>query len=182
MQSRLDKFLRHPVISAVVAAAIIAIASTVFGWWGAIWIALKSAGSFVGRDVGVPLWLLAILVTLAFFVVVLPMLALVRNRESHEPWRGYAVDEFYGVRWRWDYYSDGRLKGLVPFCVNCDFQIRPSFASAYHAVDIWEYKCENCGHVGATIEELPEELHDRVTRQVQLKLRRGEWIGTQGTS
>jgi hypothetical protein len=169
----LSKLLNHPIIAGLVVAAIVGAASTLFGWWAAIWEAMKATALLLVSDVSVPLWLIAstVGISLVAGAILLYSRLLVRART----WREYREDTFYGLRWRWNYFSGGAPHDPVPYCLTCDFEINPGFASAYSAVDRWEFKCENCGKVGATIYEPLSEFEGRVKRQIELKVRNGSW-------
>jgi len=167
----LNKILSHPVVSTVVATILIGIGTQLLGWWPLITNAILAAWQFIFTPILIPLWLLALLSFSAVAIVII-IFVVVFHRETHSD---YTSDEFYGVKWRWQYFDGGSLDEPVPFCVKCDFQLKPTFASSYSAVDHWVYRCENCGHVGADFRESISDFHDRVRRQIQRKLRSGEW-------
>ena len=178
----INKIISHPVISAVVAAAIIALGTKLLGWWPNIANAAQFVWQFAFSSVSVPVWILAVLILAAIGFVVLFATLVWVNRPQGETWRNYTTDEFYGIKWRWRYFQDGSMSEPLPFCTECDFQLNPSQAGAFAAASHWVYQCEDCGHLCADVQESFVELEDRVKRQVHRKIRSGEWANEQSSA
>lgn len=172
---QIDKIIRHPVISSLITALIIVIVTNVLGLWPKISRSVQSVLLSLISSVSVPLWLLIILSMISLGVVLRVLIHVISSKSVEESWRNYTEDLFYGLRWRWKYYSDGSISTVIPFCIQCDFQIEPSFASNFRTIDRWEFRCENCGHMGKQIDESIDSFENRVQRQIQLKLRSGTW-------
>ena len=173
MGAIIDKLLRHPVISSVLAAAIVAAFSKFLGWWPSISVGLNATWNFISEPVAIPVWLLTLLVLFTFGLFLLLYMLRKRVESETDSHVSYVKDEFYGIKWRWGYYSNGSLKKPVPFCLNCDFQLVPRFSSAYRSIDMWSFRCENCGHNPPVVEEPLNSFKDRVERQIQLRIRNG---------
>lgn len=169
------KLLHHPVISGLVVAATIAVASNLLGWWPTMWSWAKWGAEFLVSTYLLPVWLVALMAILSLLLLSLIVAKSLERLRNDEPsYYAYTEDEIQGVRWRWKYTPRG-IRDLTPFCVECDFQISPRMASGYHAARPWEYRCENCQHLGIRNEGHYGDLEDYVIRQIQLKLRNGQW-------
>jgi len=144
--------------------------------------------------VSVPVWLLILLSLYAGTSLIRAYLRH-RRRTRQKPeragdspdepnWQDYTCDIFYEIVWRWSYPSQvGRLQ-LVPFCLKCDTQIHPQIGDIGPLGEKTSYTCDHCGN-RVLLDGSQEEVVDRVSRQIQRKLRSPgeEWkiaIKTQG--
>jgi hypothetical protein len=172
-----------PVWSKVISAGIlgiIALAGTYFlNWWPGI-------GSFFGTGVAlataetrVPNWLAVTTGLLALpAVILLAALAwqIVRpSKPVQQPWKAYASDIFFGLRWRWHYLSDDSMSDMHTFCPYCDFQVYPELASGYVTVDRILFRCESCHRELGSFDETYQSLESKAARFAQQKLRAGSW-------
>jgi hypothetical protein len=145
--------------------------------------------------VSVPVWLLILLSVYAGTSLIRAYLRH-RGRTRQKPeragdspdepnWQDYTCDVFYEIVWRWSYANQGKLQ-LVPFCLKCDTQIHPEIGHIDALGEKTRYACDNdnCGNQ-VLLDGSHEQVVDRVTRQIQRKLRSPseEWktgIKTQG--
>ncbi len=105
------------------------------------------------------------------------------QRTTETNWRDYKCDVFHEIVWRWHYANQSQLK-LVPFCLKCDTQIHPEIGHIDALGESARYRCDHCGNQ-VSLDGSHEAVVDRVTRQIQRKLRSPskEWklaIQTQG--
>lgn len=166
------------VIAGVILAALLAAGSYLLNWWPAIGSLLGTALVFLLSTSSLPNWLIGLLVVLS----ALPILAVaasawrgfVPSATLHD-WSTYQTDCFFGLRWRWSYYSDGQIRDMHSFCPGCDYQVFSHHASGYRAVDLIAFTCDSCGRSLGEFQEPYESLESKVIRLIQQKLRNGTW-------
>lgn len=169
-----------PVWSKVIAGAILAVAAALWtffaGWWPDIANAVGAAFDFVTAKTLTPNWLLGLLSLCSCALVIIAALAIIDAR-SGPLMVTYRMDRILGVKWRWKYDANLAIYDLAPFCPTCDFQ------AIY--VDLGQHrfphlgiKCEDCNQVFADFKSvtLISEIEDRVEREIQRKLRSGDWL------
>lgn len=181
-KSLISRLWHDPVWSKVIAAAVLiaagAVGSYFQGFWPTIGAAVTRVVLWIQESTLVPNWLLIILsiCTVATLIVGGVMLwAIIFPEAGGRGWRAYTTDEFFSIRWRWHYGSDGGVYGLHSFCPACDYQVYAANASAFRAVPRIIYRCEDCGWTLKEFEGTPEELENRVIRAIQKKLRTSTW-------
>lgn len=161
------------VIAGLIGFALASAGSYLAGWWPMMADLSLGAVAFTVAKSALPNWLIGLLAGAAAFLAYALFRTLWDHRKAPTA-SDYVSDEFFGIRWRWRLGND--IWSLTPFCTRCDNQIIPRHASAYHMVDKFEYKCDDCGALLRTIEEQPHEFEGRVIRQIQRKLRSGDWV------
>ncbi len=173
----------------VIAGVIIGIILAALGFM-AKWL-LPGLGTFL---LAVWHWCVHLVILLSLYVGTSLIRAHLRHRRrtrrqntkpADDPnWQDYTCDVFYEIVWRWSYPSQvGRLQ-LVPFCLKCDTQIHPQIGDIGPLGEKTSYTCDHCGN-RVLLDGSQEEVVDRVSRQIQRKLRSPgeEWkiaIKTQG--
>jgi hypothetical protein len=151
---------RHPIlagiIASVVAAAIAGAGAQLLGlidllaWSRAIGRVLVSSSAWLSATTPVSNWLhsliwlglIAWLVVVGAIVIALIKGKLAPNSAGAQP---YTEDEFFIMKWRWNWGGNGRPENVVPFCRTCDMQLipsgdRPGFAS----FDTLAFDCPLC--------------------------------------
>jgi hypothetical protein len=178
----LRRIWKDPVWASVIATGIGGLASYLAGWWPSIVQAVKEVWIFLGATSPISHWVVAALALLALpTLVVGVMLAwqLVRPTPASRPdWHGYTEDNFFGLRWRWRYFDDGKIWDIHTFCPHCDFQVFPQNASAWDAVDRIRFKCDSCHSELGHFQEAFGSVESKTKRFIQQKIRNGAWIGS----
>lgn len=174
----LKRTWKDPVWSKVIATAIVAGGAAAIGYFAGWWPDVVGLGrgfvTFSMAETAIPNWLLILLslCTLGVVVVVAIVVWEIAVPSRNQPsFRNYKVDEFFGIRWRWQYNSSGQMHSLFSFCPVCDLQVWPQHASAYDVIDRFDYRCDDCCTVLHRFDKSPSEVEDLVTRQIQRKLR-----------
>jgi hypothetical protein len=178
--------MRNSIIATVVGGLILAAVPTVRGWVAAGWNVLAGWAQqlwlWLGSTYETPVWLLAVL-TLFSAAFIIPLLIRVL-RPSREPTfsESYTSDSFFGAVWRWRYLGSG-IDNLWCFCPGCDGQLvyeearndgmRPgSIGIPPHFTS---FSCERCRTERCRIEGDREHALHRVQREIDRKIRTGEW-------
>ncbi|OGU67771.1 MAG: hypothetical protein A2499_01070 [Stygiobacter sp. RIFOXYC12_FULL_38_8] len=89
--------------------------------------------------------------------------------------KDYNHDFIYNLKWRWSYSSNGSIINLVPFCPNCDFQVRPHRTSSFQILDNIGFRCEDCCKDIADFDHDYKVLEDKVIRVIQKNIRNDLW-------
>lgn len=178
-----DKPLKRQILAGLAVAAIVAIASWFLGF---LQIAIAKIGgiigmsvSFLGDRVVMPRWYyyLLVLCGLALLVrVVLGIRARAKKQEETVSDRNYERDTFFGVVWRWGYLGSGQIyeKSLAPYCPSDDTLLVKNPNFSFDRTNA-EFYCETCRTVYTPQEGTAIELMGKVVRQIDRKLRVGEW-------
>jgi hypothetical protein len=90
-------------------------------------------------------------------------------------WRDYTTDIFFGLRWRWKYFSDGGIYDAVTFCPHCDFQVFSQDVSSYRVIEHIMFRCDSCGRHLGEFQESFSSLENKTKRFIQQRLRNGSW-------
>ena len=168
-----------PVWSKVIAGVILGAPAVLaaYNWWTEFVAAVARTARFLLATTPVWNWLIVIFCLCA--VVVVGIFALVVYawiRPDVAPsWRTYRADEFLGMKWRWRYDDNNQIRDLLPFCPHCDFQIVPHDASDSPVSIRTEFRCDDCETHVCTLNSSLPVIEDRVARQIQKKMRSGEW-------
>lgn len=181
---------KDPVWSSVIATVILATGGMAGMYFLNLWPTIGSYATDLAKSaVGpseVPNWLFWIAVALAM-PTVLFLLALLRNafrsttNSVTNNWHSYTEDNFFGLHWRWEYYSGGNIGGVHSFCPHCDFQVFPHQASAYSSLNCIAFHCDGCGQDLGTFNENYTSLESKVERFIQQKLRNNSWNTQSGS-
>lgn len=173
-----------PVWSKVIAGAILAVAGVIItyflDWWPAIGVATSGLFTYLGESSSIPNWIIGVGATcsllVAFVVAAIIWQIIFPSATDSEPSsRTYISDQFYGLRWHWQYSSSGDIYPLYPCCANCDYQVQPENVSGYSAVLQIQYRCDLCGKEVGPFDIDPDQIENRVERMIQQKLRTGSW-------
>lgn len=176
------KLWHDPVLSKVIAGVISVLATAVWGyshnWFQPIGAFLLQIYSLALSKSNVPNWLLVIMLTITFLVV-LSFLAIlwkvVFPSIRGETWKSYTTDTFFGIKWRWEYFDSGGIYNLVTFCPDCGYQVYAKNISAFRAIDHIGFQCESCGKPMGDFEMSSDALNNRVERYIHQKIRNGAW-------
>jgi len=133
--------------------------------------------ALLGRDVRVPVWLLLVAAALAIVTLVRAVLSFVWPDPRVEPpaWHDYTEDSFLGCNWRWQYFRND-VTDLDCYCPKCDNQV--VFVQNRHLGpnrNTTILECERCGWASTRLKGLAPWVRARVTREIDRKLRSGEW-------
>jgi hypothetical protein len=176
---QLKRAWNDPVWSKVIAGAILAALGLFLSIWLDWWPAIIR---FARGSTTLPNWLLTVLVLAAFGMLGVAGLILWVSRvaPAGPRWRGFTEDVVMGLRWRWRYSADAdaEMWDLHAFCPTCDFQLFPKDVGPYRYPPVVMYPCENCGFQSQLFDLPSGELESLVRRQVQRKIRSGEWKNT----
>lgn len=164
------------IISGVAVTAIVGISAALFpGGWATV-------GKCV-VDVAVASWLwiaapaevpTGILIAMGLCTTAAAVVSALRFYASRSAKPGPvlpASDEVLGIIWRWSPSTYGRFEGMASFCPKCDYQVYARDAAPYAYVHETSYSCENCNWRSQVFDVAPEELEDRVRRDLQRKAR-----------
>lgn len=176
---KIDKSIRNQIIAGVAVLAIAGLASWFFGFLsipityiGGI---IRRGVSFFGDTVLMPRWFYYLLVLFGLALLGLALLTRIKEREEDISFRKYQRDTFFGVVWRWSYSSSGDFYGdsLAPYCPSDDtLLVNKPHSFDYENAELF---CETCRKDFTPREGELEELKGKVIRQIDCKLRTGEW-------
>jgi hypothetical protein len=174
-----SKLWNDPVWSKVIAGLILALGATIatyfLDWWPVFGRLASQGYAFALASTPTPHWLLLLLILLALPTVFLTAAIAWASTFPTPSWRDYTTDIFFGLRWRWRYFSDGGIDEPHTFCPHCDFQVFPQDVSAYRVVDHITFRCDSCGRHLAEFEESFASLENKIKRFIQQKIRNGTW-------
>lgn len=187
--SLLKKIWGDPVWSKVIAAAILGmfavVVSYLAGWWPTFATFVREAISFAAADTPVTNWLLGLLILcsigglLLFGIALWPVIF--PGSGGKASFRvGYREDNFFGIRWRWSYDTDGDIARLVPFCPGCDLQIQSQYVNGFREPERIAYRCEDCGALLHEFNMPQEDVEGRIIRLIHKKIRTGSWKAQNG--
>ena len=182
----LKKFWNDPVWSKVIAGTILGagalLGSYFLNWWPIIGSFATNAYDFAFLSTALPNWAIGFLGLLAaptvVVVVVLTWRRIFPASSNIIDWKNYRTDNFFGLRWRWNYFDGGQIYEIHTFCPHCDFQVYAEDASAYRAIDRIAFRCDSCGQRLGEFDEPYQTLEHKVKRFIQQKIRNGSWVTT----
>jgi hypothetical protein len=169
--------IRNSVIATLIATSIIWVVSTVIpigpilGAWVVepISVAARVAWQGLIYRVPTPAWVLGLLLLISVFACSRFLMGLRGNQQPQ--WMTYLSDHFYGTRWRWQFTESGNsIVRLTPYCPVDDTQLVG--VTGYLSVHL---KCETCSQEWGPFSGSGVNLEDAVKRQIDRKLRTGEW-------
>lgn len=193
MNKKFNKLWHDPVWSKVISAAIIFILGSAITYFLNLWPAISSFGHYVVAfiykkavsKIELSGWVFIILFALSSVTVINWLWALVDkiwSKDESISWTSYLTDEFYGVRWRWTYSNDNGLiidQDIHPFCLTCDYQVRPIRSSSYSSIHDFVLYCDSCDKSVASFDERYSSLLNKIKRFIQKKIRNNEWKDSQ---
>ena len=128
---------------------------------------VKNVASLLLTNLSVPCWtviLLCLICTPTIWRLV------VRLRKRKAPFRSYCEDCFLEVRWRWNYSVWNHVVELQCFCIDDDTEL--SLSNSFGQTHL---RCETCGRSYGPFDGSRAYLWDAARRQVERKIRTGEW-------
>lgn len=170
--------IKTNVIAGLITAAIIGAIGFIPGLWA--WVLAKISASWnafcahIMSTHEVPSWALYLLAIPAFFWLSRIALAAHERLTSNEPQQSaYVQDNFFGVTWRWRYVG-GAPTGIWAFCPSCDTQLvySTNYEFGHQTVRL---HCETCRHDLLQEEGDKDYLVAKAHRQIDRKIRNGEW-------
>lgn len=149
----------------------------------AVWSAIGRAFAWTLRVLAAPITLPTWAVLLGGLVILVViglgmLLALAATAKPARPdYADFTEAVILGVKWTWR-WSGNRIEGdsVSPLCPRCDYDLRP-IPSNYNWNDA-ALKCDHCGEEWF-FEFRMSGLLDRVLREINRRLRKGEWPGAQ---
>lgn len=179
-----EGILRHPlwsnVLGGLAVAGLLAIGGYLLDWWPSVRGVTIVTLEWLEARTETPNWVLCLLSipTAGFLFLIGAGIWYKINPETAHiadaQWTDYTKDRIFGLVWRWCYVG-GVIEQLVSFCPHCDYQVYPSNASGFAAVDRITFKCESCGRQLGTFDESVSYFESRVKRTIQQKLRNDDW-------
>ncbi len=128
-----------------------------------------SALGWLVMDVSLTGWQFSLLVLAALAGPV--WLGTTVARRLAAAWRGYRMDEFLGIRWRWRYRGD-MPTAIDAFCPADDTQLIYHYSQSDNEV---LFRCETCNREYGSFAGDAGYVRGIVRRQIERKLRTGEW-------
>ncbi len=105
--------------------------------------------SWMNASIPVPRWMFGLCLTAGTAIGLVGVLALrARVRADEASRRGYEIDEFDGVRWRWGWRADALpisvdIDTLRPSCATCDSELQTAHRYSDGIRHI-ELRCRSC--------------------------------------
>ena len=177
MSKRGDHPILYSTVAGVLATAICALlAFLVPGLCRWTLDAGSAAWKFLTATAGTPHWALIALAIVAAPTIYRTVRLLVPAKRSSPTTRpahftDYTEDTFFGVVWRWG-YQQGQLLRPAGFCPACDTRL--VYSEPFRGICV-NLICEHCHKVVYEGEGGLEDALNRVERQVERKIRSGEW-------
>jgi hypothetical protein len=179
----LKKLWHDPVWSKVIAAGIVALLGAVWlahrqNWLPAIWNVpslvwhrFTVTWAYLLGTTPVRRWWYGLLLFLATFFFVILIYRGKENRLRNSVWthRSYRTDNFYGVKWQWD-YNGTEITNLITLCPPCKYQMVPIEISSDQVL----FRCDFCKQE-YFIRESWLLLRSIVPRLIHQKLRAGTY-------
>jgi hypothetical protein len=163
---------KDPVWSAVIAAGILALLTGLFNYWSTIAAVAGSVAKFLTSSSLVPNWLIGVAGVISVGVLVVLVSfggIIVFGKKQASFVESYVTDEFFGLVWRWQYYSSGAIRDLHTFCPTCDYQLYAQEEGAYSSKIA--FRCDVCDRKLAQFDEGSAKLKDKVIRLIEQRLR-----------
>lgn len=170
--------IKSNVIGGVLTAGVLAIAGVVWAfapgawaWFTNLW---ALAWAYLTSSASLPMWLVYVLYIASAAWLIRIGLGIYSAISNKEPtFIEYSRDCFFGAIWRW-HYVQGCPTGIWSFCQACDTVLVYSYQ--------WDYGeqktklfCETCNRPIHTEQGDKGDLVAKVHRQIDRKIRNGEW-------
>ena len=172
---------KHPYRTGIITSIVAAIIWSFIPGWSWTFHAIGSAFAvFTWR---IPLWLIILFIGSAAILIIIRRrlskdgLGAFPDEETPE-FFDYTEDRFYGVIWRWSYNGINNPVDPVSFCPSCDMQlvVHESHGPYLAAGIVVTYLfCERCEVEKAETEGKYRQLVGRIIREVERKIRSGEY-------
>lgn len=173
MKALFKKAWKDPVGSKVIAAAIIAVLSSLYlslsGNWGIVYSPVKRA---ILYDLVLPVW--AILLVCSTCILAPFIFLRWRKCPNTEIESEEKKDEYInllGLRWRW---IDGifGIDNIRSFCPECDLEVSPQRVRRFQKPDAYGYKCDSCEWQSELSRNDPYKNVDLVKREIEKQKRK----------
>ena len=178
----------HPIRNAAIAAVVAGIAlsflpavqnlaKVVAKWlWSIVLVIVK----YLASKHLVYGWLIFILCTLSFFLVIQVISSLISRmkEDTEDSTNQYRKDNLFGTEWHWDYAYNGDIANIGGLCPACQSEL------VYHEFipdrynihergkpEHTEFRCENCRVVRTKLDGRFKYAIDTVKREIRRKIR-----------
>lgn len=170
--------IKTNVIGGVLTAAVLSIAGAVWAFVPSAWKwftdLLTSVWAHLTSPAIVPTWWLYILYAVgAGALLVVALIVRESFKKTGPMFTDYTEDRFFGAVWRWR-YAHGGPTGTWAFCPGCDTVLVYSYQRNYGDL-MTTLHCETCHRDIATEPGDRDDLVGKVHRQIDRKVRTGEW-------
>lgn len=169
------------VVAGVITAAVIGAFSFIPQLWSWVTGLTRAVWHHLLSNASIDTWKLYSLYFLSVvgaMVLFKPLIRAVFNKANGPTFHDYTEDSFFGLTWRWQ-YSHNRFANVWAFCPACETTLVYSYDRLLEQVAL---HCETCA------KELHRENGDReylvakVERQIDRKIRTGEWRSVVGVA
>lgn len=157
--------------------SLLSMLGSIIKWLGSVVI---SVWKHLRLSAQVPYGLLYLLILLLLFLLHKFIRNMVQKPASDkgpiDPYFHYRVDLFFGIKWRWQYQGKFDLSPwrLAAFCPICDLQINWDH-SPYSSFIFYCQQCEKSYEISKSNHRSYSELEDYLCREIQRRIRTGEW-------
>jgi len=173
-----ERPILHKVLAGLIVAGLLWLATYIPGLWQALSTGFTWCWGKVIQDISLPAWALGPLV-IGDIVLVLALVGKIlswHRANSGPSWTDYTKDDFYGMVWRWDYSPiGGAITGLCCFCPRDDTVLVWIQSHDLAVERETTFRCETCGIDFGTMRGYSWDIEGKVKRQIDRKLRTGEW-------
>lgn len=164
------------IIGGIVVAAVLGVTAIIFpGGWVSAWSFVADSAialwAWLSAPALVPTGILIALIACAGAVVALPAIMLWAASATKPGTMPPTAGEVFGIVWRWSPTDYGSFHSLTPFCPECDYQMHPRNTSGIYSIYMTSYVCERCKWQSEVFRISPNEVEDRVRRELQRKVR-----------
>ena len=175
----IKKLWHDPVLSKVIAVAIIGGASFIPGFWPTIWLFLQFVYSLLTTLLLIPVWLL--LLAIPFLLFVIPFIGSLRA-EPEPGFMSYISDEIFEINWSWRWLSSSingsgyTLHDLTPRCPSCSALLEVNDYNSSWVVCVnenchWEWERQ---HQDSSRMVGSAELVSKVRNEIDRRMHAGE--------
>jgi hypothetical protein len=172
---RLKPIWGDPVWSKVISWAIIALLVLLGSYWVGAWPTIENhfrpLTSYAAGSSSIPNWIILI-GAISFLFTVAAITKHLWLRFSPPGWKDYTSDEILGINWRWR-WDNNAIAGLIAFCPTCDMEVS-GYTPEYTEFQT-DFYCDRCNRSLQTLNMEPQYIADRVIREIERKVRTGEW-------
>lgn len=164
--------IRNGIIIAVTSAAILYVAKFIPGLYRWVFDFFAGIVRLLGESMSAPRWVLLLLCLFCLPTLIFLLQPLLRRGPRQPSITDYQTDRFFDVVWRWHYSYYGQPQNLWCFCPVCDTQL---VYTEDRCPDRVRFTCEHCHRPIHETNGDKEYALAQVYRQIDRKLRSGEW-------
>ena len=170
--------IKSNVIGGVLTAGCLAIVAYIWAFAPGVWKwftdLLASIWTHLTTPASVPTWWLYALYAISAITVLTLALRIRSAIKATGPIvTEYREDRFFGAIWRWKYFQGGPT-GIWAFCPACDTVLVYSYQRDFGDLKT-ALHCETCNRTILTESGDKDDLQGKVHRQIDRKIRNGEW-------